>query len=56
MPIEGMKEYTWKQTQLSSGPAGLDARIKKEIEVNEGGPMWKDRKARLLNCFAQKEL
>jgi hypothetical protein len=33
--------------QLSSGPAGLDAKIKKEIEANEGG-IWRERKARLL--------
>jgi hypothetical protein len=30
------KECNWKQTQLSGGRQGLDAKIKKEIEGNEG--------------------
>ncbi len=29
MPAKGTKEYTWRQTQFSSGPFGLDAKIKK---------------------------
>ena len=33
----------WKQTQLAIGPAGLDARIAKEIEENEGFAVWSDR-------------
>jgi hypothetical protein len=52
MPVKGTKEYNWKNTQLSSGPAGWDAKMKKEIESNEGGTMWRDEKARLLNCIA----
>jgi hypothetical protein len=55
MPAQGTKECTWKQTQLSSGSAGLDAKIKKEIEASEGGTMWRDRKARLLDCIVQKK-
>jgi hypothetical protein len=43
-------------TQLSSGPFGLDAKIKKEIEANEGGTMWRHRKARLLDCIMQNKL
>jgi hypothetical protein len=54
MPARGSKEYNWRQNQLSNGPAGLGANIKKEIEANEGGTVWRDRKARLLNCVAQK--
>jgi hypothetical protein len=46
--VKGTKEYNWRQTQLSSGPFGLDAKIK-EIEANEGGTMWRDRKTRLLD-------
>ncbi len=41
-------------THLISGPAGLNAKIKKEIEANEGGTMWRDRKARFLDCVLQK--
>jgi hypothetical protein len=37
MPANEKKEYTWNQTQLTSGLVGLDATIKKEIEANEGG-------------------
>jgi hypothetical protein len=48
MSAKGSKLYNWKQTQLSSGPAGWDAKIKKEIEANEGGTVWRDRKARRL--------
>jgi hypothetical protein len=49
MPAKGTKKYTWNQTQLSGGPFGLDAKIKKKIEAYEGGTMWRDRKARLLD-------
>jgi hypothetical protein len=45
MHAKGTKEYYWKQTQLSSERAGFDAKIKKEIEPNEGGTVWRDRKA-----------
>jgi hypothetical protein len=55
MPAQGTKEYTWEQTQLSSGPASLDAKIKKEIEANDGGTMWRDRKPRLLDCIVPKK-
>ncbi len=55
IPVKRTKEYTWKQTQFSSGPAGLDAKIKKEIEANEGDIVWKDTKARLLDCIEQKK-
>ena len=54
MPARGTKEYNQRLTQLSSGPAGLNAKIKKEIEVNEGGTVWRDRKARLAGCIATK--
>jgi hypothetical protein len=40
---------------LSSGLAGLDAKIKKEIEANEGGSMWRDRKVRHLDCITPKK-
>jgi hypothetical protein len=56
MPVKGTKEYNWKNTQLSSGPAGLDAKIEKEIEVNEGGTLWRDKKARLLEHCTKKRV
>jgi hypothetical protein len=55
MPVRGIKEYNWKQTQLSNGPKGLNAKIKKEVEVSEEGTVWRDRKARLAGCIATKK-
>jgi hypothetical protein len=37
MPAVGSKLYNWKLHQLISGSFGLDAKIWKEIEANEGG-------------------
>ncbi len=37
IPAKGTKEYNWMNHQLSTGPAGLDAKIKREIKANEGG-------------------
>jgi hypothetical protein len=48
MPAKQTKEYTWRQTQLSSGSFGLDAKNKKEIEANEGGTM--ESKTGWLHC------
>jgi hypothetical protein len=55
MPARGTKEYNWIQIQLKSGPAGLDAKIKKEIAMNEGGTMWRDRKLRLAGFIVTKK-
>jgi hypothetical protein len=42
-------------TQLSNGRAGLDSRIEKEIAANsEGGTVWSDKKARLIDCIHNK--
>jgi hypothetical protein len=38
--VRGTKELNWNQTPFSSGPFGLDAKIKMEIEMNEGGTVW----------------
>ncbi len=54
MPAKWTKEYNVRQKQLSSGPFGLDGKVKKEIEVIEGGTMWRDRKASLASCIATK--
>jgi hypothetical protein len=54
MPAKGTKLYNWKQTQLSSRPAGLDHKIEKEVESNEGSIVWRDRKTRLIDCIASK--
>ncbi len=37
MPKKGSRMYSWKDTQLAIRPGGLNARIVKEIEDNEGG-------------------
>jgi hypothetical protein len=44
MHANGTKSYIWKQPQLSIGPYGMDCKIEKEIEANEGSTMWSDRK------------
>jgi hypothetical protein len=49
MPAKGTPEYNWTKHHLSGGSFGLDGKIKKEIEANEGGTMWRDRKARLFD-------
>jgi hypothetical protein len=36
MPARRSKLYIWQPSQLSSGLKGLDAKVKKEIEANEG--------------------
>jgi hypothetical protein len=54
MSARRTKVVNWKKTQLKSGPAGLDYKIKKEIEVNEGSTVWRDRKAGLAGCIATK--
>jgi hypothetical protein len=43
-----------QKTQLSKGRAGLNARIEKETAVNEGGAVWSNRKARLIDCITSK--
>ena len=48
------EEYTWQHNQLGTGSGGLEIKIQKEIAENEEGTMWSDRKARLVDCVAQK--
>ena len=36
MPAVGIKLYTWQSNQLSTGAGGLNAKIQKELEENEG--------------------
>ena len=54
VPAVGTTLYNWKKHQMSNGSAGLDAKIEKESEANEGGNVWSDRKVRLESCIAQK--
>jgi hypothetical protein len=54
LPTKGTKEYNWMKHQSSSGPACSDAKIKKEIELNEGGTVLRDRKAKMDGCIATK--
>jgi hypothetical protein len=49
--VKGTKLYDWHKNQLSNSPTGLDHKIEKEIEVNEGSTMWRDRKRVLLIAF-----
>ena len=54
MPARDSVLYNWKTTQMSNGHAILVVKIEKESVSNEGGAMWRDRKARLKNCISQK--
>jgi hypothetical protein len=56
MPANCTKSYFWKQPQLSIGPYGMDCKIEKEIEANEGSTMWSDRKVRLFNFMVLKSI
>ena len=55
MPAVGTKSFYWQKTHLSSGPKGLNSKIEKESESNEGGTVWRDRKVRLKDCIASKK-
>ncbi len=38
---------------MSSGPFCLVSKINKNFEANEGGPVWRDSKARHFDCIVQ---
>jgi hypothetical protein len=48
MPAIDSVLFHWKRNQLSSEHAGLDYKIEKENELDEGATMWSDRKVRLV--------
>jgi len=54
MPKRGTQLHTWQQTQLSNGAYGLNAKIWKEIEENEGSTVWSERRVELADCVEQK--
>jgi hypothetical protein len=54
MPKKGSPLYSWKDTQLAIRPGGLNARIVKEIENNEGGTVWSDMRDTTKRCVAIK--
>jgi hypothetical protein len=37
MPAGGTKLFNWQGNQMSTGPGGLDAKIREEITENEEG-------------------
>jgi hypothetical protein len=53
MPEKGTRLYTWKQ-QFSNGTGGLNAKIRKELEENEGSTIWSEQRVKLFNCVEQK--
>ena len=54
MPERGTPLYNWIKTQLSNGPFGLNAKIRKEIAENEGSTVWSERRVKLSDCVEQK--
>lgn len=54
IPAVGATLLNWKMTQLSKGPLGLDAKVEKENESNEGDTMWSDMKVRHIDCIVSK--
>jgi len=53
MPEKGTPLYNWQSIQLSN-ECCLNAKIRKEIEENEGSTVWSERRVKLANCVAQK--
>ncbi len=52
VPKIGTKSYNWQNNQMNSKKAdGLDAKTAKEIEENEGGTVWSDRKIDLRDAL-----
>ncbi len=55
MPEIGTLLYTWQNCQLSNTHAScLNAKIRKEMEENEGSTIWSERRVKLANCVEQK--
>jgi hypothetical protein len=54
MPMKGTPLHTWQKNQLSNGASSLNAKIRKEIEENEGSFVWRERRVELADCVAQK--
>jgi hypothetical protein len=56
MPEIGTPLYNWQSQQLSNGYSCLNAKIRKEIEENEGSTIWSERRVKLSDCVEQKNL
>jgi hypothetical protein len=54
MPKKGTPLHTWQKNQLSNGAGGLNAKIRKELEEDEGSTIWSERRVKLANCVEQK--
>ena len=51
MPEKGTPLYAWQENQLS---ICLNAKIRKEIEENEGSAVWSEWRVKLSDCVGQK--
>jgi hypothetical protein len=54
MPKKGTSLHNWQKNMLSNGASSLNAKIRKENEVNEGRFVWRERRVELADCVAQK--
>ena len=55
MPEKGTPLYTWQQHQLNNThDRRLNAKIREEIDENEGSTIWSERRVKLANCVEQK--
>jgi hypothetical protein len=55
MPERGTPLYTWQSQQLNNTHAScLNAKIRKEMEENEGSTIWRERRVKLSDCLEQK--
>jgi hypothetical protein len=54
MPEKGTPLYIWQSHQLSNTCASLNAKIREEIEENEGSTIWRERRVKLSDCAEQK--
>jgi len=53
MPERGTPLFNWQMHQLSNGADSLNAKIRKEIEENEGST-WSEWRVKLCDCVEQK--
>jgi hypothetical protein len=54
MPEIGTPLYNWQRQQLGNGHASLNAKIREEIEENEGSTIWTKQRVKLSDSVEQR--
>jgi len=55
MPEKRTKLFNWQMNQLGNGAASLKAKIRKEIEENEGSTIWSEWRVELCDRVEQQK-